>query len=855
MTLLQDLRYGIRLLRKNPAFAAVAVISLALGIGANTAIFTLIDAVMLRLLPVKEPGQLALFGRAFPYPRYEQFRDRNEVFSGMFAVSALDQVNLGAASPSTHGEEQQRASGRLVTGNYFSLLGVRPFLGRILTEEDDKVPGGHPVAVISHAFWKRRFGLDPTVIGRTIYLGAGRLVWGVSMNEEEVATSAKAPQGGTPFTIVGVAPPEFFGETVGDAPDFWIPMMMQAQVMPGKEWLSRRDVGWVRIVARVKPGMSIAQAEAGMDVLFKQLITQELGSGITEEQRRFIQGMKLVLLPGGKGFLREEHGKNSVTSVREFSDPLLILMAMVAVVLLIACANVANLLLARSTARRKEIAIRLSLGAGRLRLMRQLLTESVLLAFLGGAVGLLFAAWGTALLVSLVSGFLSSPLAVTFRLDGRILAFTGGVSLLTGILFGLAPALRATQLELHPILKDSSGVSGGRQRHGLRKMLVVSQVVLSLLLLIAAILLVRTLQNLRAVDVGYSRENLLLIRIDPGTSGYRGPEIARLAQDLQHRFAAISGVRGATYSENGLFNGPESIGPINVDGNKQLSGGDILSHFDHAGPAYFGTVGIPVLLGRDISERDGVDSPRVAVINETMAQFYFPGVNPIGKRIFWIPGGKLSLEVVGVVRNVQDHSVRWKPVRRFYVPFSQPIEPISTLVFEIRTLSRPEILIAALEREVREADPSIPILSIQTLDQTMERSFLLERIIATLASIFGAVALLLSTLGLYGVMSYATVRRTSEIGLRMALGAQTGDVIRMVLRESMTLVAAGIIIGIPAGLAATRFITSWLFGLKASDPPAIMTAVSLVAAVTVVAGYIPARRASRVDPMVALRCE
>ncbi len=853
-TLLQDLRYGARLLRRNPAFTTVAVLSLALGIGANTAIFTLIDAVMLRLLPVKDPGQLVLFGRAFPYPRYEQFRDRNDAFTGIFAVSALDQVDLGV-SPSSRSAEQERASGRLVSGCYFSVLGVRPFLGRILTEEDDKLPGGHPVAVISYAFWKRRFGLDPGVIGKTFHLGAGRLVWGVAMNAEEPSPGVKARPGGTPFTIVGVTPPEFFGETVGDAPDFWIPMMMQAQVMPGKEWLGRRDVGWVRIVARVKPGMSFAQAEARMDVLFKQLITEELGSGITEEQRRFIRDMRFALLPGNKGFLREEHGKNSVTSVREFSDPLLILMAMVAVVLLIACANVANLLLARSTARRKEIAIRLALGAGRLRLMRQLLTESVLLAFLGGTVGLLFAAWGTTLLVSLVSGFLSSPLAVAFHPDVRVLAFTGGVSLLTGILFGLAPALRSTRLELHPVLKDSSGVSGGRQRYGLRKMLVMAQVALSLLLLIGATLLVRTLRNLRAVDVGYARENLLLVRIDPGTSGYKGLEIARLGEELRRRFAGVTGVHGVTYSENGLFNGPESVGPINVEGFTEQSGGDILSHFDHAGPAYFETIGIPVLLGRDISERDVAGSPRVVVINESMAQFYFRGGNPIGKRIFWIPENRLSLEIVGVVQNVQDHSVRWKPVRRFYVPLSQPIEPISTLIFEIRTQSRPESLIAGLRRELHAVDPSIPVLCIQTVDQLMERSFLLERIIARLASIFGALALMLATLGLYGVMSYATARRTNEIGLRMALGAQTGDVIRMVLRESMVLVAAGILVGIPAGLAATRLIASWLFGLKANDPWTIVTAIVLVLVVSGVAGYIPARGASRVDPMVALRYE
>ncbi len=855
-TLLQDLRYAIRILRRSPVFTAVAVLSLALGIGANTAIFTLIDTVMLRLLPVKDPEQLVIFGRMFPYTRFEQFRDRNEVFSGMFAICALDQVSIGGSGAATaSGATPEKVSGRLVSGSYFPVMGVNALLGRTLTPEDDRVPGGHPVAVISHGLWKRRYGMDPSIIGSTINLGAGRLVWGAAMNAPEAAPGEKARPEGTAFTIVGVMPPEFFGETIGDAPDFWIPMMMQAQVMPGKNWLTRRNVGWVRIVGRMKPGMTSTQAEAQINVLFKQLLTQEIGSKITEEQQRFIRELKLALVHGGRGFLREEHGKNSMASIREFKDPLLILMVMVAVVLLISCANVANLLLARSVARQKEIAVRRSLGAGRMRLVRQLLTESVLLALIGGAVGLLFAAWGSRLLVTLVSGLLSSPLAVTFRPDAQVLAFTGLVSLLTGILFGLAPAFHAMRMNPGPVLKDCAGVTGGRRRYGLRKLLVVSQVGLSLLLLMGAALLVRTILNLRGVDVGYARENLIMVRIDPATSGYTDSEIPRLAEDLRQRFAALPGVRAVTYSENGLFNGPESMGPIIAEGYTPQSEGDLLARFDHVGPGYFSGIGIPLLLGRDISERDSANSPRVTVINEAMARFYFQDSNPVGKRIFWLPRNRQSVEIIGVARNVQDHSVRWSPMRRFYVPFSQSIERLTTVIFEVRTASAADSVVPLLKREMQTVDSFIPILGIQTLEQLMDRSFLLERIIARLAGIFGLLALLLASLGLYGVMSYAILCRTNEIGIRMALGARSGGVTLMILRESMALVLAGIALGIPAGLAATRLISRWLFGLKANDPWAIAAAVVLLLVISGVAGYLPARRAARIDPMIALRHE
>jgi predicted permease len=454
-----------------------------------------------------------------------------------------------------------------------------------------------------------------------------------------------------------------------------------------------------------------------------------------------------------------------------------------------------------------------------------------------------------------VSGLLSSPLAVPFHLDLRVLAFAGAVSLVTGMLFGLAPALGAMRMSPGPVLKDSGSVVGGRPGYGLRKVLVVSQVGLSLLLLMGAALLVRSILNLRRADVGYARENLLMIQLDPVTSGYKGAEIPVVAEELRRHLAAVPGVLAVTYSENGLFNGPESAGPVAVEGYLQQSEADALARFDHAGPGYFSSIGIGLLLGRDIEERDTANAPRVAVINEAMARFYFQDGNPIGKRIFWLPRNRQSLEIVGVARNVQDHSVRWKPIRRFYVPFSQPIEGLTALIFEVRTRVDPESVMTSLERAIKDVDPSLPILSMLTLEQLMDRSILVERIITTLAGIFGALALLLASLGLYGVMSYAVIRRTGEIGIRMALGAQAGNVLLMILRESMALVLVGIALGIPAGMAATRVISSRLYGLKTNDPWSLAVVVAVLLTISIIAGYLPARRAARVDPMIALRHE
>jgi predicted permease len=458
-------------------------------------------------------------------------------------------------------------------------------------------------------------------------------------------------------------------------------------------------------------------------------------------------------------------------------------------------------------------------------------------------------------LISLVSGHaFSGPIALSFRPDTRVLAFTFLISLATGLLFGLTPALQSARLNLASILKsDSRAMSCARPT--LRKALVILQVVMSLLLLIGAALFVRTLMNLEDVSVGYARENLLLLKIDPGATGYKGTEVSRIADDLRNRFAGIPGVRAVTFSENGLFSGPESIGPVQVEGYSPANGGEQVARFDHVGPDYFAAVGIPILLGRDIGPGDGASAPRVAVINDSMARFYFQNANPIGKKIFWLPGRRQSLEIVGVSANVQDHSLRWQSIRRFYVPLHQPVERITNVIFEVRTRGNPADVVGSLRKEIAAVDPNLLVLSVHTLESLIDRFLLRERLVSYLASFFGVLAVVLASVGLYGVMSYSVTRRTTEIGIRTALGAGRGDIIRLVLRETMSLVLLGIVIGVPAALAAARLASNQLFGLKPHDPWTIAAAIVVIVTVSCLAGYLPARKAARVDPIVALRTE
>ena len=839
--LAQDLRYGVRVLFQNPGFAAVAILSLALGIGVNTAIFSLIDAVLLKNLPIKDPQTLIFLSdpgssgvaigtqggdrSLFTYEEFQRLREHNQVFASMFgAESNASRVNI-----SIGGGSLEEARSRLVTEDYFSTLGVEPAIGQTFTTADSHGPGSDPYVVLSYNYWKRRFGLDAGVLGKSLQIHK------------------------TFFTIIGVAPPGFFGETVGEAPDLFLPMMMEPLVKPGRDWLHDdpskvEKVEWMHVGGRLKPGISEKQAQSSLNVLFQQVLHEQAGSNLSPDRERELADNKIKIRSGAKG----------ASQLRDrFSRPLLVLMAVVGLVLLIACANVANLLLARATARRKEIGIRLALGASRGRLVSQLVTESVLLALAGGALGVLFAYWGDETLLRLISrGPGAEPLAV--QPDARVLMFTVAVSILTGVLFGLAPALRATRVDVSGTLRENArGVTGGSGRVTAGKVLVIAQVAVSLLLLIGAGLFLRTLRNLKNVDLGYPREKLLLVRVDALEAGYKAVQRPAVFQTLLERFRAIPGVRGVTLSENGLFSGTESADQIWVEGYKPQKTGDANARFDQIGPNYFSSIGIPMLLGREIGPQDGGAAPRVCVINETMAKFFFGKENPIGKHVRdEFPDTRVTFEIVGVSKDDRDHGVRGEIRRRFYVPFFNGVGEIAPNAnFELHTFADPNSVLSAVRHEVEQVDRTLPIIAADRLDDLLDRSMVQDRLIAQLSTFFGALALILAATGLYGVLSYSIARRTNEIGIRMALGARQTNVLGMVFRETVSVVLIGIAIGLPLAFAATRLIASQLYGLSASDPVTIAGAVLVLLAVAMVACYIPARRASRVDPLVALRYE
>jgi len=630
---------------------------------------------------------------------------------------------------------------------------------------------------------------------------------------------------------------------VGKLVDVWVPITMQPALMPGRAWLTRRTASWVNILGRLRDGMPEERARESLTRTWRQIRGDEFGPSITEEQRRNLANFRLTVDPAEKGFGQIR---------RQFSQPLLILMTVVTLVLLIACLNVANLLLARATARQQEMSMRLSLGASRGRLIRQLLTESLLLAGAGGLLGIGVAAIGARLLVALVSGD-SNQIALRLSPDSRILLFTGGVSLLSGIVFGLAPALLSTRRDLHHILKDSSR-STGRRNRGARALVAV-QIAVSLVLLVACGLFLRTLYNLKTQTVGYDRNGLILVRVDPVAAGYLGDDIGRSMVALMHRLTELPGVRSATFSENGLFSGTESGTPIEAEGFSPSSDDDRVARFDQAGPGYFTNVGIPIVLGRDFTEHDAPGAPRVTIINDTMARFYFPSQSPIGKHIHVKGPSDVVLEIVGVTRDAQDHNLRSTPVRRFYVSYLQPIDGITTANFEVRAAANMGSLFGPIRTEIERFDPKLQILSLKTAQTLVDDSIVTERLIAKLSTFFGALAVLLAAIGLYGVMSYTVARRTAEIGVRVALGARRFDVASLVLADILRLVVLGSAVGAVIALALSRFVESLMFGLEPHDPITIVAATVVLAAIGLVAGYVPARRASRIDPILALRAE
>jgi predicted permease len=848
--LAQDIRYGIRMLLKNPGFTAIAVLTLALGIGANTAIFSVLDSVLLRKLPVAHSEQLAILtdpdshGQSFgsesgdrsllAYSEFEYLRDHNEVFSSVFAAdSSLPEVRVTIGSSSGAPSQEESLRVRLVSGDYFSTLGVTPAAGRMLTSEVDKARGGSPFAVASYSFWQRRFNLDPSIIGKTIQVNQ------------------------TSFEIIGVTQPGFFGETVGEAPDVWVPMMMQDAIYMGRDLLSpgKGEVDqhmWLQSIGRLKPGVSPEQAKASINVTFQRMIESVLGSTLTPEERKGFLDQRINLQTGARG---------SSTLHEAYGAPLKVLMGLVGFVLLIACANVANLLLARGTARQKEFAVRLAMGAGRGRLIRQLLSESLLLALAGAAAGVLLAQWADTLLLQMVSRGSSGPEAVQVNLrpDARMLAFTLGVAVLSAILFGLVPALRATRLDLSPILKSTAGGTTGEnasRRLPATKVLVIAQVAISLILLVAAGLFVHSLSKLSEVNLGYKPENLLLFQVDGAAGGYKGAANLRFQQELLDKFSAIPGVRAATLSSNGLFSHSESGDPISVEGYTPKSDEKPNSRMDHVGPAYFSTVGIPVLIGREIAPQDSGNGPRVAVINKTFAEHFFGKTNPLGKKVQDVyPGNPQEMEIVGVVADAKYNNLREKTPTRIYAPYFNPMWEHSYAIYEIRTVANPASVSAALRNVVQETNSSLPPIKINTMQVLVGDSLHTDQFIAKLAGVFGLLAMLLASIGLYGIMAYTVARRTRDIGIRMALGAQPSSVLWLILRETLLLVLIGVVVGLPLALGGTHLIKSMLFGLGIVDPLAMIVPAITLAVVAALAGFLPARRAMRVDPMVALRYE
>jgi predicted permease len=834
-TFLQDIRYALRILRKNPAFTAVAVLTLALGIGANTAIFSLINAVLLKSLAVQDPQQLVIVSDPamansrsigtprtdiYSYPLYRDLRDGNNVFSGMAASGQEHRVAVEAPGSGVVTED---ATVNLVSGSYFSVLGVSPFRGRSLVPEDDRAKSSNPVAVVSYEFWIRKLAENPAVIGQTVRLNK------------------------YPYVIIGIAAPGFFGDTVGEKQDFWVPVSMQPQMMPGRPWLDDIHASWLRVMARLKPGVSRSQAEANLDVLFQQWLQGPQGRSLDPGDQQGLKQQKISVVPGGGGF----------SGLRpEFSRPLLLLMAIVGLVLLIACVNVANLMLARANSRQREIAVRLAIGASPAHLIRQLLTESALLAFAGGLAGLLVAHWGTASLLKLS---LSARAAEGLRVspDWRVLAFTACVCLVTGLLFGLAPALRSAKLAVAPTLKENTAAQAGSGRFPLGKILVASQVAVCLLVLFAAGLLVRSLKNLRDLDLGYSRDNILMARVDPVAAGYKPAQLIDYEREMSARLAALPGVRNVTASENGLFSGTESADQMKIEGYTPSRDKDRVAYWDQVGDNYFHALGIPILAGREFGPQDTPTSLKVAIINESMAKFYFGHANPIGRKM-WIDDQEHKdqpMEIVGVARDVRDHTLRGPVQRRFYVPTGQALDAIYAINFEIQTAGKPQDLTEPVRKSIAALDANVPVSRIRTLDELVDSSISKDILVARLSTFFGLLALVLACVGLYGVMSYTVSRRTREIGVRMALGAQRTQVLGMVLNEGLKLVLIGIVVGIPVALLASRVFSSMLFGLSPADPLSMLTVIAVLGSIATLAGLIPARRATKVDPMVALRYE
>ncbi|HZP47609.1 MAG TPA: ABC transporter permease [Vicinamibacterales bacterium] len=873
--MLRDVKYAWRGLARAPLFTLVAIASIALGIGANTAIFTLVDEVLIRLLPVKAPEQLVLFtgsrnhygsnsgGNMLSFPMYEDFRDNfvdrgaggasagpapalprisqsvpnpaptPKIFSGMFARRPIA-MNVGVDG------RTERVVGELVSGTYFQVLGVGAAAGRLISPDDDREKNGSHVAVLSYDYWRNRYGADPSIVGRSI-----------TINNSAI-------------TVIGVSQSGFTGLDIGSESNVFVPITLKAQMTPNWDDMDNRRSRWVNVFARLKPGVTQDQALAVLQPFFHGLLEQEVKEAAFAKTTPYTREQ---FLRGTMNLLPAAQGRSPIR--QQLTQPLWMLFGIVAGVLLIACANVASLLIARATARQKEIALRLALGASRGRIVGQLLVESLTLAAIGGALGLVVAAWTTKFLL----GFLPTsdfPHVISGAMDWRVMTFNFALSLATGLLFGLAPALRSTKPDVAPVLKDQAGsVVGGGVRF--RKALVVAQVTISILLLIGAGLFIRTLRNLRLVDLGLDTESVVAFNIQPGLAGYTPARVPALYRSLVDRLRAQAGVQSVAFAYMGLLEGNEWDSTMTVEGYQPAQGEQMNPYCNAISPGYFHTMGVPILAGREFDDRDqgpqmtdaidvrgdGFDNGyRHAIVNESFAKKYFHGREAIGRHIGFggNPGTPTPIEIVGVVRDSKYTGVRDDIPRQVFFPVYEDRTPGNIVVY-LRTTGDPSAAFGAAQRTVRELDANVPVYNLRTLERQIDRSLLVERFIATLSTAFGVLATLLAVIGLYGVMAYTVARRTREIGVRMALGALRGDVVWLVMREVLVLVGTGMAIGLGAAWGLNRVVGNQLYGISATDPATIIGAVSLLGVVAALAGYIPARRATRVNPVLALRYE
>lgn len=827
-----DLKFAFRTLSRSPLFTGIAILSLALGVGANTAIFTILDQLMLRLLPVKDPGTLVMLYQEaanngnnvgqwmHSYPLYQDFQQRAAPLAEVFCRRQGD-------ASITVDNQTERVDIEMVSGNYFSALGVGAAVGRVFnSREDDQIYNGHPVVVLSHDYWATRFAGDPKIVGKKIWVN------------------------NYPMTIVGVSAAGFGGLDPARSPQIRVPILMKPAILPVWTWLEVGDrrTRWVQVFARLKPGYTVKSAQAALQVLFTQIRQYEMTLPAAKDWSQYSRDQFM------KGTIHVEKAAAGWSQTRNsFSTALIVLMCMVGLVLLIACANVANLLIARAVARQKEIAVRLSVGASRGQLVRQLLVESLLLSFLGGACGALLAVWLTRGLLSFVQPD-GTTLLISPEPDWRILLFSLSLSLLTGLIFGLVPALKGTRPDLWATLKDTVGsVAGAGGSVILRKGLVSAQVALSFLLLFGAGLFVRSLQNLKSTETGFREiDNLMTFSLSPAFNGYSTERTVQFYGDLLGDIRALPGVKSSGFASMAMLSNSDWSSTFKVEGHEFKDGENMDAYMNSISPGYFQTMGVPLLEGRDFDRRDYVRDSKVCIVNRKFAEHFFGKKSAVGRHVGrGGPKARLEIEIIGVVENSLYEGPRQEIHREVLIPNYGN----GGVTFYVRTAQDSNAMFPVLRNEVRKLAPTMPVYGMRTLQAELDRTLTIERLIATLSLSFGALATLLASVGLYGVMAFVVTRRTKEIGVRMALGAKAGSVIWIVMKEVFTLLAIGLVVGVPAAILLGRFVSAQLYGVKAQDPSVAGVSVILLLFVACLAGFIPARRASRIDPLLALRYE